>query len=51
MNETIKSRTVSVRAIDNGYVVRTETWSGDGTYACREVFTDTRPDLRLPQAA
>lgn len=38
-------RSVSVRKIDNGYIVSETTYGGRGGYKCRERFTEKAPTL------
>lgn len=38
-------RTVSVRKIENGYIVSESTYGGRGGYKCTERFTDKAPTL------
>lgn len=38
-------RSVSVRKIENGYIVSETTYGGRGGYKCRERFTDKAPTL------
>lgn len=38
-------RSVSVRKIDNGYIVSETTYGGRGGYKCSERFTDKAPTL------
>jgi len=38
---------VRVRRIENGFIVSRETYSSQGGFECKEVFTDKRPDLSI----
>lgn len=43
-------RSVSVRKIDNGYIVSETTYGGRGGYKCRERFTEKAPTLDVTAA-
>ena len=40
--------TVSVRGINNGYIVRTSCCGRDGDYSSSETFTKNRPNISPP---
>lgn len=43
-----EDHSVSVRKIDNGYVIRTSSCGNDGNYQSSEVFSKEMPEIRPP---
>jgi len=40
-------KTITVRKISNGYVIREETYDKKGTFNIKETFTKTAPELKI----